>query len=432
MMFLEHEIYQEAPVTSPVEYGPMPEKMMVSAGLDFYKPTMSQLQFEKHADAEVTFTFKNRGEQRLADYVSAEALQTRLDNLRENGFSQSELDYLAGLKRTDGGDMFSQDFVQYLAENPLPPVNVRLDEKTNDLAIDATGAWPLVTFWETVVMSEVSEMYFEGFIIAHDIDIFEVYEEGDRRLTEKIEYLKANPGVKISDFGTRRRFSLRWQKHVDERLKNECPENLIGTSCVALAQSLDLKPIGTFAHEMPMVYAGIADAQGQDVRASHGEMLDDWFDRYGDELGVALSDTFGTDFFFDDFTLERSNNYRSTRQDSGDPIEYGEKTIAHYEKLGIDPTTKNIVFSDGLHLPGTVDPIFKHFQGRINQGFGVGTDLTNDLGLKALNQVMKATHVALPGGEAADLVKLSDNAGKHTGPEELVRRYQETFSTKEN
>ena len=439
MMTAETDIYQPAPVTSPVEYGPLQEEMMLSAGLDFYKPTMSQLQFEKHPEAEVTFTFKNRGKQRLADYVPVEALQARLDSLRQNGFSQSELDYLANLRRTDGDNMFSQDFVDYLAANELPPVNVWLNEETNDIAIDATGDWPLVTFWETVVMSEVSEMYFENFVTANGLNIFDVYAEGDRRLTEKIEYLKANPGVKISDFGTRRRFSLRWQKHVDERLMNECPDNLVGTSCVALAQNLDLKPIGTFAHEMPMVYAGIADALGKDIRASHGEMIDDWYDRYGDELGVALSDTFGSDFFFSDFTLKRSTNYRSTRQDSGDPIGYGEKTIKHYDDLEIDPLTKNIVFSDGLKIPSTVDPIYRHFDGRINQGFGVGTDLTNDmglpepapeiaLGLKALNQVMKATHVKLPGGKEADLVKLSDNSGKHTGPEALVEKYQQIFN----
>ncbi|MDB5164274.1 MAG: nicotinate phosphoribosyltransferase, nicotinate phosphoribosyltransferase [Candidatus Saccharibacteria bacterium] len=419
-------------LTSPIEYGPFKEETMLSAGLDYYKPTMSQFQHEYQPDAEVTFTFKNRGNQRLADYVAAEDLQDRLETIRQNGFAQEEIEYFRSLHSAKGERMFADEYLDYLQHNSLPEITVRHDRSTDDLAIESTGKWPLVTFWETIVMSQVSEMYFENCVSAQGLDIFDVYAEGDHRLSEKIAYLQANPDVKLADFGTRRRFSLRWQRHVDERLKNECPENFVGTSCVALAKELGLKAIGTFAHENPMVYAAIADAKGEDIRASHGKMLDDWYDFYGDELAIALSDTFGTDFFFEDFTLERAEKYQATRQDSGDPIKYGEKVLKFYTNMGLNPLDKSITFSDGLHLPDSVDNIKQEFKDQINKNFGVGTDLSNDLGLKAINQVMKATHVYVPEvNKGADTVKLSDDSSKHTGNNELVERYQQIFAVKE-
>ncbi len=408
-----------------MEYGPLLEETMLASGLDYYKPTMSQLQYEKHPDAEVTFTFKNRGEQRLADYVEPDQLIQRFEHIRVNGWTQEELDFFAAQRTTTGERVFEDGFLNYLAQNGLPKVNVSLDPETDDLAIETTGPWPLVTFWETVVMGEVNEIYFEQMVRQKGLDIFELYDEGDRRLSEKIATLQAHPDIKFADFGTRRHFSLRWQRHVVERLKNEYPENLIGTSNVGIAQTNGLKPIGTFAHEMPMVYAGLADAKNEDIRASHGQFLEDWYDQYGEDLSIALTDTFGTDFFFADFSQNQAEAYKGTRHDSGDPIAYGERVIQFYENLGIDPTTKMIVFSDGLDID-TIVELHDHFKGRINTSYGWGTTLTNDLGIKALNIVMKATHVRIPeSGEEADLVKLSDNAGKHTGPQEKINQYKD-------
>lgn len=276
-------------------------------------------------------------------------------------------------------------------------------------------------------MSELNEAYFEGYLQAHELNPLDVYDEGDRRLSEKIAILQANPHIKFADFGTRRHFSLRWQKHVVERLVEECPENIVGTSNVALAESIGIKPIGTFAHEMPMVYAGLADARGDDIGASHNRFLQDWFTRYGEDYSIALTDTFKTDFFFSDFTAEQAEAWRGVRQDSGDPYEFGEHLIQFYEAREINPLTKTAVFSDGLDIK-TIVALQEHFQGRINVLFGWGTTLTNDLGIKPLNVVMKATHVMIPGSELeADTVKLSDNAGKHTGPANLVKEYEEHY-----
>ncbi len=423
------EMVEQQQSQNLVEYGPLLERGRITAGLDYYKPTMSQLAYEHEPEAEVTFTFHNRGNQRLLDYVDVAGLQQRFANLQTNGWTSQELDYLASIRTSDEQPVFGEEYINYLQTHSLPSAEINYDEDTDDLTIETTGPWALSTFWETIVMSELNEAYFEGYLQSHGLNPLDVYDEGDRRLSEKIAVLQANPDIKFADFGTRRHFSLRWQKHVVERLIEECPENIVGTSNVALADSLDIKPIGTFAHEMPMVYAGLADARGEDIRASHSHFLQDWFERYGEDYSIALTDTFKTDFFFSDFTPEQAEAWRGVRQDSGDPYGFGEQLVKFYESKGIDPQTKTVVFSDGLDIEAIV-ALQKHFEGRINVLFGWGTTLTNDMGIKPLNVVMKATHVKIPtSGQEADTVKLSDNAGKNTGPPELVKAYEERYFT---
>lgn len=409
----------------PVQIGPEIEETYLTAGLDYYKPTMSQLQFEKHPDRMVTFTFKNRGEQRLADYIDADALQEQLDFIRERGWSDSELAYLRNVTDPKGKRVFTDEYLSYLAEHELPRVEVSMDKEKDDIAIVTTGKWPLVTFWETIVMSQVSEMYFARYIQKHNLDMQDIYAEGNRRFDEWTDYLRVNPDVKISEFGTRRHFSLRWQKHILGRLAIECPDNLLGTSNVGLAHTMGLQPIGTFAHEMPMVYAGIAEADGGNddaIRASHRQMLTDWVDRYP-HLDTALADTFGSDFFFEDFG-DLSERYRSLRHDSGDPLAFAADAQAFYLSRGTDTRTKSIVFSDSLDVR-TVQRIHEAVKEVVRDPYGVGTKLTNNVGLTALNIVMKATDV-----DGVKLVKLSNDQGKHTGPEAQVERYREIFKAK--
>lgn len=411
-----------------VEYGPMLESGMITAGMDFYKPTMGQVIFEQEPEVETTFSYINRdADRRIADHVSAEELQGILDRIAEDSFSPQELAYMSTLRDDQDQPIFSDAYIQFLSEQEwLPKVQVTHDAETDDLAIEATGEWRLVTFWETVVMSELNEKYFENYMVAHHINPLEIYEEGNRRLDEKIAILQENPDIKIIDFGTRRHFSLRWQKHVLQRLQNECPENLLGTSNVGLAQTTGEKPIGTFAHEMPMVYAGLAQARGLDIRDSHSKFLNDWYDQYGEGLSIALTDTFTTDFFFEDFTEQQAQDWKGVRHDSGDPIEFGERLIKFYEQKGIDPMSKMLVFSDGLDID-TIVSLNKHFKDRVKVSFGWGTTLTNDLGLKPLNIVVKATHVKTAEGQQANTVKLSDNAGKHLGPADLVNDYKNNY-----
>lgn len=396
-------------------------------GLDFYKVTMGQVAYEQEPLTEVTFTFKNRGEQRLADYVPVETLNARFETLRARGWNDTELGHLEGLHNSQGERIFSDDYLAYLKDAELPEVAVSIDPETDDLAIETTGPWAMSTFWETVVMSEVNEVYFENFVRTHGLDIMDLYNEGQGRLEDKMAVLRANPDIKIAEFGTRRHFSLKWQNHVVAELAEHCPDNLVGTSNVALAREHGLKPIGTFAHEMPMVYAALADARGEDIRASHQHFLNEWYERYGEDLSIALTDTFGTDFFFADFTQTQAAEWRGTRHDSGDPFVFGERLIEFYGQKGIDARTKTVVFSDGLDIDQIV-ALQERFGDRMNVMFGWGTTLTNDLGLPALNIVMKATHVRDAQTDAtATTVKLSDNAGKHTGPRTQVTRYQEIF-----
>lgn len=389
----------------------------LSQGLDYYKATMGQLQYETHPEAEVTFSLKNRSPNLLSEFVDPTAFQERLDNLK-SGWQPSELAYLASLQNQDGTAQFSENYLDFLADNPLPSVAVTLDER-GDIATTATGPWPLVTFWETVVMSELNELYFSGKLASEGRSLSDLYREGDARLDDKIARLQERPDIKFSDFGTRRRFSYDWHKHVITRVASELPNNFVGTSNIYLAHELGLKPIGTFAHELPMVYAALADQTGGDPLDSHSRVLEDWQKIYRGDLSTALTDTFTTSFFFSDFTPEQAEQWQALRHDSGDPIEFGERVIDFYTKRGIDPQGKTIVFSDGLGID-TIIQLADYFKGRINVTFGWGTTLTNDLGVSANNFVMKATSV-----DGVATVKLSDSAGKHTGTPEKITLYKE-------
>lgn len=387
----------------------------ISRDLDYYKATMGQLEYERHPDAIVTFELKNRSGEKLSRYVSPKELSARLDVLR-SGWQPEEIAYLAGLIAQDGQAQFSKEYLDFLMDNELPPVDVSLDEN-DELAVKTTGPWPLVTFWETIVMSSINELYYENKLAETGKNLDDLYKEGDRRLDEKIAVLKQHPAIQFSDFGTRRRFSYEWQHHVIDRLIREVPENIVGTSNIFLAHEHGIAPIGTYAHEMPMVYAGLEDEQGNNPLLGHSKMTQDWQNRYGSSLSTALTDTFTTEFFLADSTPEQTTQWKAFRHDSGDPFDFGDTLIEWLEAQNVDAHSKTIVFSDGLSIESIVD-LHDYFKGRINLLFGWGTTLTNDLGLTANNIVMKATRV-----NDTPTVKLSDVETKHTGPTATVERY---------
>lgn len=390
----------------------------LSDGLDFYKLTMGQVALERYPDAEVTFTMKNRaGDYPLARYVDTDVLQARFKTIIEKGFQPEEIAYLAGLQTQQGEARFDEQYLDHLANLTLTDVDIRIDESTNDLAISAKGPWANVSLWETVVMSEVNEQYYRALLKEQGVSNEEAWAEGDRRLDEKIAILRDRPDIKFADFGTRRRFSADWQSHVIGRLKEELPDNLIGTSNPWFAYKYGIAPIGTYAHEMPMVYGALADKEGKNPLEGHSLMMREWFDRYDKDLSIALTDTFTSDFFFDDFTPEQAKDWRGLRHDSGDPFTFGEQVIDFYEQNEVDPRQKTLIFSDGLDIDMIIR-LADRFMGRINVVFGWGTSLMNDLGFRANNFVMKATNV-----DRVDTVKLSDNEGKHTGPQTQVERY---------
>ena len=388
----------------------------LSQGLDYYKATMGQLEYEKHPNAQVTFALKNRSpEKPLSQFVTPDMVRERLATL-QRGWQPEELAYLAGLQNQNGEAQFSEQYLDYLADNQLPSVDVDYDE-SGEIGVSVTGPWPLVTFWETVVMSELNELYFGEKLAQEGTHIEALYQEGDRRLDEKIARLQSRPDIKFSDFGTRRRFSYDWQKHVIERLAHELPDNFVGTSNIYLAHELGLKPIGTFAHELPMVYCALQDDDDKDPLDGHNRVLQDWQQLYKGDLSTALTDTYTSEFFFADMTADQAAEWKALRHDSGDPFEFSDRVVAFYESLDIDPQEKTIVFSDGLDI----DRIFEladYCKGKINVMFGWGTSLTNDLGVRPNNIVMKAVAV-----NGVSTVKLSDNEGKHTGDQEKIALY---------
>lgn len=399
-----------------------PERIThLSEGLDFYKLTMGQVALERfNGNTEVTFTLKNRAlETPLSKFVTVERLNERLEAIRERGFSAEETAYFAGIQAQDGSARFSEQYLDFLADVKLPKVSVSLNPETNELDVSTTGNWAAVSLWETVVMSEINEEYYARKVEAEGLDIKELHDEADRRLNEKITVLSDRPDIKFSDFGTRRRFSAELHEHIVGRLIEELPNNFVGTSNPWFAYKFGVKPIGTYAHEMPMVYAALEDKEGGNPLNGHTRMMGEWYDRYGEDLSIALTDTFTSEFFFADFTPEQAEKWRGLRHDSGDPFEFGERVIQFYEGLGIDPTEKTIIFSDGLDIDMIVQ-LADRFKGRINLMYGWGTSLMNDLGLRPNNFVMKATYV-----NDTYTVKLSDAVGKHTGPVEVVNEYIE-------
>jgi nicotinate phosphoribosyltransferase len=389
--------------------------------VDFYKSTMGQFAFHRHPEVEVRYGSKNRTKGvRLAEIIDPGQLREELDWTRDNiRANKSELHYLRGTNEY-AERMFKEDYLEFLGGLSL--TDYYLEVVDGNFVLEFAGPWSKDIYWETMALAIKNELYNQALMkgmsrFSQDL----VFAEGKKRLAEKIKKLKVYPEITISDFGTRRRFSFEWQDYVVGVLAQELPGQFLGTSNTYLAMKHGLLPMGTEAHEMDMVYSGIYHESDDDIRASHQKVIKDWWDEYGWGLSVALSDTFGTDFFFRDMSREQAQAWKGIRQDSGNPIAIGEKTIAFYKGHGIDPREKLIVFSDGLDVDRIIE-IYKHFKGRIKTTFGWGTNLTNDLGFKPLSIVIKVIEANGHG-----TVKLSDNLAKAIGKPEDVERFKRIF-----
>lgn len=381
--------------------------------LDVYKLTMAQIAFLFFRYIPVMFGFKNRTKSvKIAKIVKEKDIRRELDHVRSlRGITDEEAEYLGKLRR------FKKNFIDFMRSLTLPEYKLETDGEQYTLTFE--GNWPEVTFWETISLSIINELYYRALLKKMSKkERRAVYAEGKKRLAEKIKILKRNPHIKFVDFGTRRRFSRVWHQYVLSRLIKEVPGQLLGTSNVFMAMKYGIEPVGTFAHEMYMVFSGIFH---DDIKGSHNKVLEYWQKEYGYDLSIALTDTYTSDYFFRDMTREQAMFWKGLRQDSGDPIEFGEKAIKFYESHGIDPKEKLIVFSDGLDIQ-TILKIADHFKGRIKVAFGWGTNLTNDLGLPALSLVAKAI---MSNGHGT--VKLSDNLAKATGRDEDVELFKKIF-----
>ncbi|UXZ04790.1 nicotinate phosphoribosyltransferase [Moraxella nasicaprae] len=374
---------------------------------DLYKFTMLQAMLHQFPQTHSVYRFRCRNHDQTA-YPLSEIqadLEEQLDALCQLRFTQDELDYLRGLR------FIKSDFVDYLELFALKRrfITVSIDDE-NRLSIDIEGPMIQAMFFEIFVLCIVSELYYRRLVTD------EILAQGQARLDQKINLLKEcharqqqmgiagqeDLAFSVADFGTRRRFSKEWHYHVVKTLVESCPKIVRGTSNVYLAKELGITPIGTMAHEFMQAF------QALDVRLrdSQKAALECWVREYRGDLGIALTDVVGMDAFLRDFDLYFAKLFDGLRHDSGDPYEWGEKAIAHYEKLKIDPRTKILTFSDGLTVQKAWD-LHQYFLGRIKTGFGIGTNLTNDLGITQLNIVLKL--VACNGQPVA---KISDSPGK--------------------
>jgi nicotinate phosphoribosyltransferase len=256
--------------------------------------------------------------------------------------------------------------------------------------------------YELPVLAIISELYSSS----HGVDDDIWMQDGRKRLKDKVRFLNqaaiADTRFKFAEFGTRRRASYSWQQEVLEYLIENCGRNLVGTSNVHFAMKLGIKPIGTMAHELFQAHQQL----GPRLVDSQKVALQCWADEYRGELGIALSDTMGFDKFLKDFDRFFSLLFNGCRQDSGDPIVWTEKLIAHYKEMRIDPKTKSAVYSDGLTLESAVD-IFKRFHDQIQTSFGIGTNLTNDCGFIAPQVVIKMVEC-----NRKPVAKISDSQDK--------------------
>jgi len=384
-----------------VSYAPIITSLLDN---DLYKFTMLQAMLHQFPQTHGVYRFRCRNNKDAA-YPLADIqkdLEQQLDSLCELRFLPDELEYLRSLR------FIRSDFVDYLELFKLKRrfITVSTDDKGR-LFIDIEGPMIQAMFFEVFVLAIVNELYFNA--LSND----SVIEEGQRRLDAKVmllhqysekqaQYGQDTPPFIVADFGTRRRFSRRWQAHVVETLHKAEPKIVSGTSNVYLAKQLGMTPIGTMAHEFMQAF------QALDVRLrdSQKAALEAWVHEYRGDLGIALTDVVGMDAFLRDFDLYFAKLFDGLRHDSGDPYIWGDKAIAHYEKLKIDPKTKILTFSDGLTLEKAWE-LHQYFKGRIRTSFGIGTNLTNDMGITPINIVLKLVEC-----NGQPVAKLSDSPGK--------------------
>jgi nicotinate phosphoribosyltransferase len=401
---------------------------------DFYKFSMGQLIWRKYAAVDVRFAITNPTPQaRLGDVIDLGELREQFEHARSLRFTNTDLHYLRGTNEYQLR-MFDEGYLEFLRGLRLPDFELR--RAGSELEIAFSGPWAEVTYWETLALSIVNETYYRTLL--RSLSRFErtaIFAEGIRRLRDKIAVLRGRPDILFSDFGTRRRFSAAWQRVVDESLMEELNHDalegpLLGTSNTYLAMMTGLVPMGTAAHELPMIAAGMLDSGGDDpawLRQAQRQVIDDWWEQYGWGLSIFLPDTFGTDFFLTVVTADDLRRWKGFRWDSGDLGAFVDRIIGAYRAVAEEPREKMIVASDALDLPAILEAQ-DHFGERIRMSYGWGTGLTNDLlgnvmmgdrWFGPMSLVVKPTHA-----NGRGLVKLSDNPAKAVGRPDDVARYK--------
>jgi nicotinate phosphoribosyltransferase len=428
--------------------------------VDFYKLAMAQFIWKHFPDTRVTFSLINRTKKvLLVEQVPEADLRRQLDHVRTLRLRKSEKIWLAGNTFFGRNAIFEAAFLDVLANLRLP--DYRLEAVDGQWKLTFSGTWLEVTFWELYALSIVSELRTRaGLAKLSEFELDILYARAKAKLWSKIERFRGVPGLKISDFGTRRRHSFLWQEYAVLAMKSELPDVFVGTSNVYLAYKHDMEAMGTNAHELPMVLAalaGVGKLGGVGLRESQYEVLRLWKETYPDAMHVMLPDTFGTTQFLNG-AQDWVSDFTGDRLDSKDPFEAGEEYLSWVAARGRDPRSKLLIPSDGLDVDEILG-LHAKFGGRVADGvdprtafkdardfadaakwaheprcrvsMGWGTMLTNDFvgchprrlaDLDPISLVCKVSEA-----EGIEAVKLSDNWNKATGSAAEVARYRGVF-----
>ena len=397
---------------------------------DFYKLLMCQSILRNHPQTQVTFSLINRSHAvRLADLIDEGELREQLDHVRSLSLTRGESTWLRGNTFYGKRQMFSPAFMEWFEGLRLPPYH--LDKRDGQYELTFEGAWPEVMLWEIPALAVLMELRSRA--VLKGMGKFELqvlYARGMARVWEKVERLRRIEGLRLADFGTRRRHSFLWQDWCVQAMIEGLPGAFIGTSNCRIAMRRDIEAIGTNAHELPMVTAALAQSDAELAEAPY-RVLADWHEEHDGNLRVILPDTYGTEAF-----LRRAPDWLAKwtgmRIDSGDPAAGAEVAIRWWAERGEDPRQKLVIFSDGLDVDKIAE-LHARFAGRVKVSFGWGTLLTNDFrGLVAGDALAPFSLVCKAvSADGRPTVKLSDNPSKAMGPADQVERYKRVFGVGE-
>ncbi len=373
---------------------------------DFYKLTQMQAVLHNYPNAEVEWEFRCRNDEDLRPYLSE--IRQQIEQLADTSATADQIGFLERIP------FMKADFIRFLSLFRFNMRYVQTGVENGQVFVRLRGPWLHVILFEIPLLAIISEVRnrarYPGVLL----------EQVSEQLYRKLDWLRKEAsddelsGFQLADFGTRRRFSYRTQEEVVHILKRDFPGRFVGTSNVHLAREYDLKPIGTMAHEWLMAHQQL----GPRLIDSQAAALQTWVQEYRGQLGIALTDCITMDAFLHDFDLYFAKLFDGLRHDSGDPLAWAEKAIAHYRKLGIDPQTKTLIFSDGLTFPAALS-LYRQLHERINVSFGIGTNLTCDIpGVEPMNIVLKM--ISCNGEPVA---KISDTPGKSQCKDESFLAY---------
>jgi nicotinate phosphoribosyltransferase len=393
---------------------------------DFYKLLMCQSIFRNKPDTTVSFSLINRSHAiRLADLVDEGELREQLDHVRSLSLTRGESTWLRGNTFYGKRQMFRPDFMEWFEGMRLPPYH--LERRAGQYELTFEGKWPEVMLWEIPALAVLMELRSRA--VLEKLGRFELqvlYARAMTKLWEKIDHLRTMEGLRIADFGTRRRHSFLWQDWAVQAMSEGLEGRFIGTSNCLIAMRREVEAIGTNAHELPMVYSALANSDAELAQAPY-QVLADWQEEHDGNLRIILPDTYGTEGFLRN-APDWLASWTGIRIDSGDPARGAEIAIQWWKDRGEDPTKKLVIFSDGLDVD-KIEELLTRFRGRVKVSFGWGTMLTNDFrGLAAGDALAPFSLVCKAvSADGRPTVKLSDNPVKAMGPRDEIARYKRVF-----